>query len=238
MSLTTPKGGTYQIVLPDGTRVWLNAGSTLKYPSRFTGNTREVFLEGEGFFEVSQQGSPPSAMRSSRTASGKEQPAPFIIKTRGQQTTVLGTEFNISAYPDEKEIKTTLASGSVKVTALKSSPVNQSTNPLIDQSAILEPNEQSILSATGLQTRNVDVSTEIAWKNGDFVFRNEDLETALRKVARWYDVEIVYGPSAPKNLELGGWVSRSKSLSAVLKVIGEAGDVTFNITGRRIMVTK
>ena len=84
----------------------------------------------------------------------------------------------------------------------------------------------------------MDINSEIAWKNGDFVFRNEDLETAMRKVARWYDVEIVYDASAPKNLELGGWVSRSKSLSAVLKVIGEAGDVTFNITERRIMVTK
>ncbi len=233
--LTTPKGGTYQVVLSDGTKVWLNAGSTLRYPIRFTGDKREVFLEGEGFFKVSRQGSLP-ARRSSQTASDKEQPAPFIVRTRGQQNTVLGTEFNISAYPDEKEIKTTLASGVVKVTPLQG--LSDFLTSELPDSKILKPNEQSILSATGLQTRNVDINSEIAWKNGDFVFRNEDLETALRKVARWYDVEIVYDASAPKNLELGGWVSRSKSLSAVLKVIGEAGDVTFNITERRIMVTK
>src|SRR5690606_30339212 len=142
MSLSTPKGGTYQIVLPDGSKVWLNAASTLRYPVRFSGDTRTVFLEGEGFFEVSQQGSSPSGIRPSRTAHSKQQPAPFIVKTRGQETVVLGTAFSISAYPDQEAVKTTLANGSVRVTSLKGITADQS--PVTNhQSLILAPGEQS-----------------------------------------------------------------------------------------------
>lgn len=212
MSLTTPKGGTFQVILPDGTNVWLNAASTLRYPGRFSSDKREVFLEGEGFFEVSPQ--------------GKRQSAPFIVHTAGQQTTVLGTEFNISAYRDDDEIKTTLVNGSVKISALQGNTTDQS--PVTDHpSLILKPNEQSINSAAGLQTRTVNIDSEIAWKNGQFHFQNTPLKTVLRMLSRWYDIDV-HEQGLPDN-RFYGEIPRQVPLSEVLGIIETTSGITFRL---------
>ncbi|WP_164126011.1 FecR family protein [Sphingobacterium luzhongxinii] len=214
--LSTPNGGQYQITLPDGTKVWLNAGTTLKYPSRFIHNERRVELDGEAYFEV---------------AKNTEQV--FVVTSHNQEVRVLGTHFNINAYRDEESIKTTLLEGSIRV---QSERVNSST--------ILQPGQQSITRGGNIKTVKVDPENAVDWKNGDFIFR-EDLQSALRRVARWYNVEIVYEPSAPKDLKFGGWVSRDNDIAAVLKLIESTGKVHFKIekplkgsTERRVVVSK
>ncbi len=244
MSLTTPKGGTYQIVLSDGTRVWLNAASTLKYPSRFSEKSREVFLEGEGYFEVSQKDSTPSALRSSQKADNKEQPAPFIVRSTGQQITVLGTAFNISAYPDEQEIRTTLVNGAVKITATDhdmsdQSPITSHQSRKEDPSLIIKPGEQSILRGEEIQVSTVDVSVFTGWKNGEFVFRGTELGDAMKQLSRWYDLEVVYEGDVQR-IPLYGSISRSFSLSRILDILKE-GKVNFSIEqqgGRKKLIVK
>lgn len=223
-TISTPRGGQYQIILPDGTKVTLNAASTLKYPSRFTGNTREVFLDGEGYFSVDSRRSAVSSKK------------PFIVKTKGQQTTVLGTEFNISAYSEEGEIRTTLVSGSVKVTVLPGTTPDRS--PVTNhQSHILKPNEQSIVTATGIETKNIDTESSVAWKNGYFMFSNESIYSILRKMSRWYDVDIRYEQDV-SGLSFFGIIPRSENISAVLKRLEKTGEVKFRIEGRRISVMR
>jgi transmembrane sensor len=207
-TIETPRGGQYKVNLPDGTRVWLNASSSIKYPTTFAANQRKVELQGEAYFEVAHNKN-----------------SPFILSTKQQNVRVLGTHFNVSAYPDEATINTTLLEGKVAVTG---EGIN----------AILLPGEQSVLEAKTNQIRvqNADLESALDWKNGDFVLKNERLEVIMRKVSRWYDVEIVYEDSAPRNLTLGGWVSRSKNISAVLKIIESTGKVHFKIAGRRVVV--
>ncbi|NQX39013.1 FecR protein [Pedobacter steynii] len=204
-TISTPRGGTYQITLSDGTRVWLNAASSLTYVAGLNEKgERSVKLNGEAYFEVA-----------------KDKIHPFVVESRGQRVEVLGTHFNISSYEDESVVKTTLLEGSVKINDL-----------------ILKPNEQSLLSGNDLKVRQVDTENEIAWKNGEFIFKEDDLRATMRKIARWYDVEIIYDASAPAVLTPGGWVSRSKNISAVLKIMEATGKVHFKVEGRRITVTK
>jgi ferric-dicitrate binding protein FerR (iron transport regulator) len=209
-TIETPPGGKYEVNLPDGTHVWLNAASSLKYPAFFSGKERKVELNGEAYFEVA-----------------KNKAMPFIVKTAAQQVEVLGTHFNINSYTDEPETRTTLLEGSVKV--------KQNTN---GDSRLLKPGQQSVLSEEKLSVAYVDTEAVIAWKNGDFVFKDDDFKMAMRKIARWYNVEVVYDPSASYDLVPGGWVSRSKNISAVLKVMALTGKVHFKLEGRRITVTK
>ncbi len=238
MSLTTPKGGTYQIVLPDGSKVWLNASSTLKYPSRFTGDKREILLEGEGFFEVSQQGGAAFALRSSQTANGKKQIAPFIVRTTDQEVQVLGTTFNVSAYPEDDVVKTTLASGAVKVIALKGSTADQSTNQPINQSVLLAPGEQSTLHKNSrLQKEKTDVNSEISWKNNEFIFNNTSLTDIMRQLERWYDIEVADKESLPDK-RFYGQMSRQVNLSQVLEMIHETSKLSFTIEERRLSLRK
>ncbi|MBE9599842.1 FecR family protein [Pedobacter sp. MC2016-24] len=207
-TITTPRGGQYNVELPDGTTVALNAASTLKFPSTFSGLvTRTVELTGEGYFQVA-----------------KDKQHPFIVKSADQQIEVLGTHFNVSSYADETHIKTTLVEGSVKVTS------NGKTQ-------LLKPNQQSIATAKGISIRDVDTEEAIAWKNGLFIFDNEPLESVLRKVARWYNVEIVYTNGIPNNTFIGS-VSRFDQVSKVLNVLESTGSVHFKIEGRRITVLK
>jgi transmembrane sensor len=215
MIASTPRGGQYQFILSDGTKVWLNADSKLEFPSDFkNAKERIVRLEGEGYFEVAKL----------TNSAGR---IPFIVKTDKQVVEVLGTHFNINSYSDEIGDKTTLLEGSVRV-----SSTQQNTNQ-----AILKPNEQSLLVGSNpITVKKVDVEDDVAWKNGDFTFDNDDLESIMRKIARWYDVEVYYPETPKKSLHFGGVVSRSRSISSVLNSMQSEGQVNFKLQGRKITV--
>lgn len=216
-TITTPIGGQYTVILPDGSKVWLNAGSSLKYPTAFTTSGRSVTLTGEGYFEVAHMEGP----------KGRVPFSVLVLKhqTQSEKVEVLGTHFNINAYADEPFINTTLLKGSVKV-ALND-----------HKTTLLKPGQLARLSNENIQVQQADTEMAVAWKNGEFVFR-EDLRTAMRKVARWYDVEIVYEETAPGNLMLGGWMSRGTNISEVLNHIQLTGKVHFKLEGRRVIVSK
>jgi len=209
-TLETPKGGEYQLNLPDGTKVWLNAASTLKYPTNFVHvKDRKVFLNGEAYFEVAHNKS-----------------SPFRVVTYNQEVEVLGTHFNVNAYANEPDSRTTLLEGAVKISHLAGS-----------KDLVLKPGQQAQVGPE-FKVVEVDPETAVAWKNGDFILKDEDFKASMRKFARWYNVEVIYDESAPEDLELGGWVSRSKNISAVLQVIEATGKVHFKVQGRRVTVTK
>ena len=206
-TIKTPAGGQYRVVLSDGTRVLLNAGSSLTYPAKFAGKDRTVNLTGEAYFEV--------AHRSKQ---------PFFVKTRGQVIEDIGTQFNVNAYEDESYVKTTLIEGSVKVYAKK-------------QSKILVPGQQVILDTQGLQlAKNADIDEAISWKEGYFNFNTETLETAMKNLSRWYDVEIEYKNKSQKNKLLGGTISKYKNVSQVLKKMELTGAIHFQLIGHKIIV--
>lgn len=197
LTLSTPKGGTYQLTLPDGTRVWLNAASTLKYPTRFDDKERVVELEGEAFFAVKPMHHAPDLPS-----------VPFRVISRKQQVEVLGTQFNISAYTDEKRVKTTLVEGSVRVI-----PTDDH-----QSSVIIKPGEQVTTHRFGLRVEAVDTEPYIAWKDGRFHFKQTPLEEVLRQVSRWYDVEVVYKQGVPKET-FSGKISRNASLTELLDIL-------------------
>jgi len=204
--LTVPRGGNYQVVLSDGTKVWLNAASELKYPTAFTGKERIVSITGEGYFEVA-----------------KDMAKPFIVKTSRLQVEVLGTQFNMMAYEEEQTIKTTLLEGSVKVVT------PQGNN-------LLHPGEQAQLETNGAikVVPLSDASQVIAWKNGFFSFRKADIPTIMREISRWYDVDIKY-EGAITTRRFTGKVLRSYNLSETLSVL-EASDLHFRLEGKQITV--
>ncbi|SFW89447.1 FecR family protein [Chitinophaga sancti] len=205
--LSTANGETYQIRLPDGSDVWLNSASNLSYaPDLLSDGKRTVQLEGEAYFSIT-----------------KDQAHPFIVQSKGQQIEVLGTQFNVNAYADEPVVATTLLKGAVSITTGK-------------QKKRIYPGEQAQLSAGQLSVQKVDVDNIIDWKNGDFALNHVEFKTAMRKIARWYDMEIVYDRGVPDNLESGGWISRQQPLSAVLKSIEASGLVKFRVKGRKIYV--
>lgn len=206
-NISTPKGGQYQVNLPDGTKVWLNAASSLSYPAAFNGNKRTVKLIGEAYFEVA-----------------KNKKMPFVVSTNGQEVMVLGTHFNVNAYGDESQTKTTLLEGAVKVQLDNSGAT-----------AILKPGEQTIFKANQLEITPVDVEEAVAWKDGYFLFQDEDIRSIMRKIARWYDVDVVYNWNvSPK--EIGGRISRHKSLNEVLKMLSNTDKFNFKVEGRRVTV--
>lgn len=210
--LSTPRGGQFQIVLPDGTKVWLNSATTLRYPTAFTGATRTVQLEGQGYFEVA-----PNATH------------PFLVKVPSTQRDsmeiqVLGTGFDVMAYADEATVNTTLISGSVRV---KEGNTLQTLQP--GQQAVMDNDNHAIT------VRPADIKTVTAWKNGVFVFNNTALPAILREVARWYDVEIVY--TAKPSAELyGGGISRNLQLSSVLRLLEASGYNHLKLEGRKVIV--
>jgi transmembrane sensor len=209
-TISTPSGGQYQVHLPDGTNVWLNAASSLKYPGSFaTLKERRVELTGEAYFEVA----PNSAL-------------PFRVETPRQKIEVLGTSFNVSAYEDEPVAKTTLLNGSVKVSIPNTAFSNQ-----------LKPGEEVSRINDRLVVETVNTADAIAWKNGLFIFNDEPLESIMRKVARWYDVEVVY-VGVNRQEPYGGSFSRFANVSGVLKTLELTGGIHFKIEGRKIIVTK
>lgn len=188
-SLMTPRGGQFMIILPDGSKVWLNAATALRYPTAFRGNTREVQLTGEAYFEIA-----PNAQM------------PFIVKVNNMEVKVLGTHFNIMSYPDENNVQTTLLEGAVQVqhdtTALR-----------------LHPGQQAYLHGNNMTVKeHVDVDEIVAWKNGYFHFNHESLPGVMRQISRWYDVEVIYETNIPER-EFGGKIERNSSLNDVLKIL-------------------
>lgn len=161
-TIETPIGGQYQVVLPDGTKVWLNASSALEYPLNFSGNERRVVLRGEGYFEV----------KSDKTK-------PFRVVSENQIIEVLGTKFNINTYKDESSMKTTLLEGSVRIYV-------NGTNKL------LKPGEQARVLGDNIEVEKVDSEQATAWYRGDFAFEGTELQAIMRQISRWYDVEVVY----------------------------------------------
>lgn len=207
-TLSTAKGETYILTLSDKTQVWLNAASSLTYATSLNERgERRVKLSGEAYFQVA-----------------KDKMHPFIVETDKQTVEVLGTHFNISAYSDDKTIKTTLLEGSVKVAAN-------------GRSKMLVPNQQSTLNEGLLIINNVEADDVIAWKNGQFVFEDEPLESVMKKIARWYNVEIEYS-GIDKTKRIGGGVSRYENVSAVLKQLELTKSVHFKIEGRKIIAGK
>jgi len=212
-TLSTANGETIKLHLPDGSLVYLNAASSLSYLSTLNvDGERVVKLQGEGYFEVS-----------------KDKTHPFIVETERQRVKVMGTHFNINAYADAGVVSTTLLEGRILVSSLIGKR----------QSAILHPNQQSVLSGNStLAVKAVDPANSIDWTSNDFAFNGVDFKTAMRKIARWYDLEIVYDPDLPEDIQPGGWISRKNNLSTVLQRIEAGGQVHFKIEGRRLRVTR
>jgi len=209
-TLTTPFGGQYRITLPDGTSVWLNAGSSLRYPTAFTGKERKVELKGEGYFDVA-----------------KNATMPFFVKlANGVEVRVLGTQFNVNAYSDEKNIATTLVEGAVLIKN------NEIAN-------VLQPGQQSLAGQydnTLKLVKNADVATVTAWKDGVFKFNDANIETVMKQLSRWYDIEIVFEGNPVKEY-FNGTIPRNVPVSKVLELLELTGLVHFKIEGKRIIVT-
>ncbi|HVV03758.1 MAG TPA: FecR domain-containing protein [Puia sp.] len=209
--LTTPRGGQYQLLLPDGSKVWLNAASSLRYPTSFSGKERVVELQGEAYFEIARNASMPFKV-SIKSPKGQ---APAEIE-------VLGTHFNVKAYEDEPAVRATLLEGSVRVrkggVALP-----------------LQPGQQaSWTGTTDIRIATADVEEAVAWKNGLFKFSEATVEDVMRQLSRWYDVEVVYTNGIPKDL-FQGEIYRNVNVSRVLKVL-EASGVHFTVDGKKILV--
>jgi transmembrane sensor len=209
-TIETPRGGQHQVILPDGTKVWLNAESSIRFSESFVNvKTRNVELKGEAYFEVE-----------------KDLKHPFIVTTSKQEIEVLGTHFNINSYLDEQKSVTTLLEGSVKVQALMN-----------HNFSVIKPGQQAISNGTkDLSVAAADIDQVMDWKNGDFMFKKESLNGIMRKVCRWYDVNVVYGEEVDINQTYSGLVSRSKNISEVLKIMQAAGQLKFDVIGKKVIV--
>lgn len=211
--LITPLGAKYKIVLPDGTRVWLNAGSSLRYPMAFDTKERRVELKGEGYFEVQKVNS----------GNGK---VPFYVETPTQIVQVLGTEFNISAYDDDQVVKTTLISGKVNV--------SDRSNNLQET---LNPGEQAVqINGGAFKVTKVNTESSISWKNGNFMFEDMYLRDIMKQLCRWYNVEIDESqiPQTRYNI----FISRNETLQSVLNMLGSTGNLKFQLNNNRIKITR
>lgn len=208
-TISTPSGGEYEVQLADGTKVWMNSLSYIRFPTKFQGNKREVEVSGEVYFEVNHNPK-----------------MPFHVIAREQHIVVLGTHFNVNAY--DRDVKTTLLEGSVKV-GVEGKGVYK----------VLKPGNQSILSAASgnMRIMQVDLEQVLAWKSGYFIFDNDDLPSVMRQIERWYDVEVDY-VNTVKHIKLGGAISRKRNLKDVLDLLEMSANINFKVIGRRIVVTQ
>jgi len=246
--LITPKGGQYQVILPDGSKVWLNSASTLSFPQQFTASrNRKVLLAGEAYFEIA-----------------KDKNHPFIVESGNQKIQVLGTHFNVNAYADEKNIKTTLLEGSVKVSMLSNavternsgaSPTNpnpprDNVNPRLNypltpqpgvlpstgerQGVILKPSEQATLVNNTITTQKIDPTQAIAWKNGYFQFNEASMSTIMRELARWYDIQVIFVDGQPKG-QYTTKIERNIPLGKALKIL-KLNDYDLKLEGKILTI--
>jgi ferric-dicitrate binding protein FerR (iron transport regulator) len=244
-TLSTSRGKQYRLELPDGTRVWLNAASSIRFPTAFPNDMRRVEITGEAYFEVRPlPASPPAG------GEGESAKVPFVVAFTtpagsAGEVQVLGTHFNINAYDDEAAAKTTLLEGKVKVvqsaignrqSASARASANKSAKTA-ERSVVLKPGEQAVMSGANSPLtihHSPDPDAVIAWKNGYFSFSETDMATLMRQIARWYDVEVEYAGAIP-NRKFGGEISRNSNAAQVLKIMEES-DVHFKISGRKIIV--
>jgi ferric-dicitrate binding protein FerR (iron transport regulator) len=249
-TIETPRGGQYQVRLPDGSKVWLNAASKLIYPVSFNGRgQRVVELSGEAYFEIF-----------------KNKLQPFVVKSKNQEVTVLGTHFNVNSYSDEPDTKTTLLEGSVRVSSLQPLSASGGEMPTGQRGGngsagnsnsslpargisprggerfggvILKPGQQSIID----RNRNFDIRVQevqnleaaVAWKNGTFIFDSEPIQEVMRKVARWYDVDVEY-KTTPSTKKFTGAIARTENISQILALFEKTDGVKFEIVGKKIIV--
>jgi ferric-dicitrate binding protein FerR (iron transport regulator) len=205
-TVSTPRGGQYQIELPDGSQVWLNAASSLRFPTAFIGKDRRVEITGEAYFEVT-----------------KNKSMPFIVSVEGSEIQVLGTHFNVMAYKEESNIKTTLLEGSIKFVHG-------------NNSSLIKPGQQTQLANSG-QIKvldDIDMDAVIAWKNGNFDFNGVDIETVMRQLSRWYNVEVEYNKKT--DVLFYAEIPRNTKLSEVLHALEYTSKVKFDINGKKIVV--
>ncbi len=214
--ISTPRGGQYQVTLPDGTKVWLNAASSLKFPASFAVmDQRRVELTGEAYFEVAKLNT---------SANGQEKAVPFVVNTASQEVEVLGTHFNINSYADEPYVKTTLLEGSVRV-------------KYKGRYQLIKPNQQALTSVdSDIMVSNINPKDDVAWKNGLFSFKDADLQSVMRQISRWYDMEVSYGQNLPI-ITFTGKIYRNDNLNKVLESIAYLG-LEFRLMGRTIIVEK
>lgn len=211
--LITPRGGSYSLVLADGSRVWLNAGSTLRFPVNFTDSTRRVYLEGEAYFEV-EPGN-----------------IPFIVSSGDYHTRVLGTSFNVSAYEDDQFIRTTLVEGSVQVGVM-----DEVSGDL--HSALLEPDQQALFHPDegNLRVEDVVSAGYVSWVYGKMEFHQENLDEVLKRLSRWYDFEYTFENSEARTLQFSARLDRNTPVSEILEMLALTTEVRFQFDGKRIEV--
>lgn len=206
-TIKIPRGGEYILSLGDGTRVWLNSDTEIRYPVKFPAEKREVFLIGEAYFDVQQ-----------------DIDKPFVVNTKGMDVKVLGTSFNVMAYPDEKSVHTTLVEGLVEVLSLEEEAIR------------IYPGQQAILDKDGLYVNEVNTKLFTSWKDGKFTFKSEPLESVTRKLARWYNVDFVFLDSSIKNRCFTGYVPRYENVRNVFEMLEYTSNVEFIIKGETIEV--
>ena len=207
--LIVPRGGEYQIVLADGTRVWLNSATKLIFPQNFTGKERRVMLSGEAFFDVA-----------------RDESKPFIVETSRMDVKVLGTRFNVNAYTDNEVVSTTLVDGSVEVASGTQKPIT------------LVPGEQAYGEAGELEKREVNIRLYTSWIDGRFMFNNVELEEIAKQISRWYDVEIFFTNENVKRTRFTGGMVKFKPLDDLIRMIESTSPVRFSVKGKTIVISE
>ena len=208
-TITTPRGGQYQLVLADGSKVWLNAASSIRFPTAFTGNKREVTITGEAYFEITHDAS-----------------KPFHVSVNGAEVVVLGTHFNVNDYEDAGKMKTTLLEGSVKISRG-------------NENVTIAPGEQAQINNSSdkiVIKKNVDIEEVVAWKNGKFIFQDADITGIMKQLERWYNIKVSYVGNPTKE-QFEGVISRNVNISQILKMLEKTGAVKFEIKGREVIVS-
>lgn len=208
--IRVPVGGFYQLTLADGTHVWLNSMTDLRYPVNFTGTSREVYLKGEAYFEVNRDTS-----------------KPFIVRLGGSSVTVLGTSFNVKAYADENNIYTSLVKGAVRFTSDKGG-----------KQVELKPGMQCAWNSVSGETevREMDLEQFVSWKDGRFVFELITLDEMMRQLKRWYDIDVIYLDEKVKTYKFWGTIDRNMDLDKVLAIVAKVSNVTFEVQGKTVSV--
>nr|WP_199156182.1 FecR family protein [Pedobacter sp. ASV2] len=209
-TIKTPRGGQFQVILPDNTHVWLNAASSIKFPIAFLGNSREVTITGEAYFEVS-----------------KNKNKPFRVKTADQTVEVLGTHFNVNSYSDEPATVTTLAEGSVRVSLPSSSNDHSHAMTIV-------PGQQAATTKDNITVGTADLDAALAWKNNQIYFKQASIQTIMRQVARWYNIEVEYKGKIP-NRKFTGGIYRTDNLNDLLKIL-MLNDLHFELINNTLIV--